>query len=651
MNKLDHLFKPIRIGTMNLRNRIMLPPHGAAIGNLWGSADEAKQNVAYWASRAKDGAAWIDGITGFVDHSKINPPGFLPTGLGAVVHGVFRLPHFVERAGMYADAIHEMGACATSQLVLQGGMPHSPSAKIANYTNNSVSHEMTIDEIRWLVEEYGFSGKQAKAAGLEGIEFHANHEDLHQLFLSPATNRRDDEYGGDFERRLQFIKDCLTAIRAETGSDFTIGIRFNLNEFFDGGYETDEGIKIAKALEATGQVDYIHGVIGNNWGAPSYIQPHIYGLAQWSELAGQYRKALRIPIVYAGRVSDIETAEHVLAQGHADVVGMARAMFADENIVSKSKTGRIDQIRPCIGCNDCLHAMVVESLPFGCSINPRTGRESMPEPQKAETSKKVLIVGGGPAGMELAGALAERGHIVTLWERENHLGGQMHVASASNENRSFADFIDYQARRLKRLGVDVTLAKTATKKNVVDFQADEVAIATGASSRRPQIDGVDLPFVFDGRDVMTGKVETGPRVAVIAAEDHMQPLTIAGFLGEQGKEVQLIYQTPSIAPTVGKYSIGAPLAKISEGGGTVRVMERVTTIEQGRISTRNVYSGVAGEVTDFDSVVLACGGSANNELHGQLTDKIEQLHLLGDAFAPRRIWFATRQAYELAQTI
>lgn len=646
----EHLFQPLQVGTMQLRNRIMLPPHGAAIGDLWGSLDRAKANVGYWASRARDGVAWIDGITGFVDNT-VMVPGFVPTGLGATTQGVFRLPHFVERAGMYADAIHEAGACATSQLVLQGGMPHGPSARLANYTNNSVPHELTVDEIRWLVDEYAYSARQIQAAGLDGLELHANHEDLLQLFLSPATNHRDDEYGGDPERRMRFIKDILAAIRAETGSNFTVGTRVNMDELFDGGYGVEEGIEIAVALEATGHVDYFHGVIGNNWGAPSYIQPHHYGLAQWSELAGRFRSALNIPVVYAGRVSDVQTAEQVLAQGHADVVGMARAMFAEEHIVSKAKAARLSEMRPCIGCNDCLHAGVVEGMPFGCSVNPGTGRETEPAPATTSDRKTVLVVGGGPAGMELAATLAERGHRACLWEREAALGGQMRIAASVPENKSFTDFIAFQARRLERLGVDVELGKIGTAHDVLEFGADVVAVATGARARQPEIEGVHLPFVVDGRDVMTGAAETGDRVVIIAMEDHMQPLTIASYLTGQGKNVQLIYQTPGVAPIVGKYSIGAPLAKITEAGARVRVMERVAAIEQGRVHIRNVYSDVADEVTDFDTVVLACGGTSRTALHRDLQGKVKNLHILGDAYAPRRIWFATRQAYALAVTI
>jgi NADPH-dependent 2,4-dienoyl-CoA reductase/sulfur reductase-like enzyme len=329
---------------------------------------------------------------------------------------------------------------------------------------------------------------------------------------------------------------------------------------------------------------------------------------------------------------------------------MARAMFADPEILSKARSGRLAEIRPCIGCNDCLHAVTVEGLPFGCTVNPRTGRETEPELPKVEVAKTVLVVGGGPGGLELAGLLAERGHRVALWEKQSELGGQVRIAAKAPENRTFGSLIEFQGRRLERLGVAVSLGQEATQESILAFGADVVVIATGSRGRVPEIDGVHAPFVVEGRDVMLG-AETGERVAVIAREDHMQPLTIAGLLVDQGKQVQLIYQTPAVAPLVGKYSIGAPLAKFAAGGGTLRMTERVVEITQGCLHTRNVYSGTPGTVEDFDTVVLACGGEADDALHAGLLGKVDELHLLGDAYAPRRIWFATRQAYELAKRI
>ena len=288
-------------------------------------------------------------------------------------------------------------------------------------------------------------------------------------------------------------------------------------------------------------------------------------------------------------------------------------------------------------------------------MNPRTGYEFQPAPPAANPPKSILVVGGGPAGMELAAAAAERGHRVTLWERDEHLGGQMRIAAQVAENKAFGDFIEFQVRRLERLGVNVKTRKAGSANTIADAGFDIVAVATGSAPRRHEAPGAHLPFVLEGRDVMQGNAEAGQRVVVVAMEDHMQPLTIASFLVEQGKDVQLIYQTPAIAPLIGKYSIGAPLAKITAAGGKIRVMERVTSIEQGRIETANVYSGAASEITDFDSVVLACGGTSENGLYHELQSRRDELqadlHILGDAYAPRRIWFATRQAYALAATL
>ncbi len=643
--QLNHLFNPLRVGHMQLRNRIMLPPHGMPVGNIWGSIEQAQRNVAYWASRAQDGAAWIGGFNGFVDTTLI--PGFLPTGVGARAQGVFRTPLFADRAAMYSDAIHEAGACATLQLIMQGGKPHGASQRMANYTDNTVPHALSRDEIRWLVDEYAFSAAATEAAGLDGLELHANHEDVLQLFLSPLTNHRDDEYGGDFERRLRYVTDILAAIAANTSDRFTVGVRFNLDEYFEGGYDIDEGIRIMQALAATGHVHYFHGVVGNNWGAPSYLQPHHYGVAEWSALAGRYREALDIPVVYAGRVSDPVAADRLIGEGHADVVGVARSMFADRQFTSKARAGRAADIRPCIGCNECLHARIVENLPFHCPVSPETGRESAPPPTTV-TGRSLAVAGGGPAGMELAAVAAERGFTVTLFERDETLGGQLRVAANVAENAAFVRYIDHQHKRLQALGVEVRLSTEASPQNLIDHGADTIAIATGARPHMPQVPGSTLDCVTNAYDVMRGAYTCGERVVVIAGEDHMQPLNVASYLVEQGRAVRLIYQTPAIAPLVGKYSIGAVMAKLNRGGVDVRVMQRLVRIEPTALTIADIYAGVEQQLTDFDTVVLACGGRAENALYQALQGRAEHLHLVGDAYAPRRLWFATRTAHELA---
>jgi 2,4-dienoyl-CoA reductase-like NADH-dependent reductase (Old Yellow Enzyme family)/thioredoxin reductase len=645
----DALFQPIRIGTMQLRNRVMLPPHASAVGTLWGTQAQADLHVAYWVERVRAGAAWIDGTTGFIENLLI--PGFEPTGVGARAQGVFRLPIYHERASQYASAIHAAGACATTQIVIQGGMPHAPSATLSAPVINSVPHALDRDEIRWFVREYGWSAREAQRAGLDGVELHANHDDLLEWFLSPLTNVRSDEYGGSFENRLRFLTEILREIRDGAGTSMTLGIRMNLAEEVAGGYDFDGGIRIAQYLEATGLVDYLHVVMGSPWGNPSYIQPHYFDAAQWAEHAGALKRAVRLPIVHTGRINTPAVAEAVLRAGHADVVGMARAHIADAHLLVKAREGRDEDIRPCIGCNECISRGYVEGLPFGCAVNPVVGTDVEAPPVRARSPRRVLVVGGGPAGLELAARARESGHDVELWERSDRLGGQLHCMLAAPRYEDLGRYLRWQERRLEQLGVRVKLGAEATADAVVAASADVVAIATGARQRRPGIPGDDAPFVHDIRDLLLGTAAAGRRVAIVAQDDHMAPLTLADFLTGRGHEVTLVYPTPGPAQLVGRYIVGGVLGRLAERRVRIRTMEAVTAIAPGTLHVRNVYGGPEFALEGFDSVALACGGVPDADLHLALKGRVPELHVLGDAYAPRRIVFATRQAYALAKAL
>jgi 2,4-dienoyl-CoA reductase-like NADH-dependent reductase (Old Yellow Enzyme family)/thioredoxin reductase len=631
---------------MQLRNRIMLPPHGRLVGDPFGSDAAAARHAAYWERRSRSGAAWICGLNVFIDNQVVIP-GFEPSGLGATERGPARRPGFGARVRRYVDAVHAGGAVASAQLILQGGMPHSPSGLLANHADNQVPHVLDAREIAHLVAEYGHTAAELAATGLDGIELHANHEDLLQLFLSPATNHRDDAYGGSFEARLSLVAEILEVVRANAPA-CTVGLRLNADELFEGGYDLEGGIRIATALEARGLVDYVHCVVGNNWGDPSYVQTHHHRPAAWSWMAARYREALAVPVIYSGRVDDPGVAATIVDQGHADVVGMARAMFADGDLVEKAASGRLHEIRPCIGTNDCLHRVVVEGLRFGCSVNPAAGREQDGPLPSVEAPARLLVVGAGPAGLELAALAAERGHEVEIWEREPEIGGQVRVAARAPENARYADYLAYQHRRLTDLGVRLRLGAPATRASVLAAGHDVVAVATGARPRRPAVPGVELPHVVEGRAVLLGEARVHGRVVVLAMEDHMQPLTIAGFLASQGNDVTLVYATRTVGALVGKYSIGAPLAKLSAAGGEVEVLHRAVAILPDAVHLQHVYSGRPRTLEGVDGVVLACGGVAESTLYHELRDADVDVHVLGDAYAPRRISFATRQAYELA---
>jgi 2,4-dienoyl-CoA reductase-like NADH-dependent reductase (Old Yellow Enzyme family) len=351
----------------------MVPPHGSAIGNLFGTEGQAEQHIAYFEARAKDGAAWFNTVRGRIRNIAI--PGFEASGYGAETLGSYRQPNYVERVSEMVRRMHVEGAKVSSQYIVLGGVPHSPSMRLSAPVSNARPHVMTRDDIEAYLEEYRFSATQAHRAGLDALELHLNHDDLLEWFVSPLTNRRDDEYGGSFENRLRFAVQILRATKDVVGSDMAVGVRLNVREEMPGGYDVEDGIEIAQYLEATGMIDYVHAVIGSPWGDPSYIQPQFYDAAQWADLAGQVRKSISLPIVYAGKVTSLDIAEEVVAAGNADVVGVARAYIAEQNFITKAVRGRHAEIRPCIGGNDCISRQYAERLPFGCAVNPHVGTE------------------------------------------------------------------------------------------------------------------------------------------------------------------------------------------------------------------------------------------------------------------------------------
>ena len=645
-----HLFEPITVGTMRLRNRVMLPPHASAIGNIYGTDEDAERNIAYFEERVRDeGVAWVASLSTHLRNTVI--PGFDPTGVGAATTGFFRLPFFVERVQAFSDALHGHGATVSVQMVHQGGMPHGASAVMSAPVINLMPHVMDQDDIDAFVREYAASARLSLEGRADGVEVHLNHDDIHEWFLSPFTNQRTDRYGGSLENRTRFAVETLQAIRDEVGSALTVGVRLNIREEVPGGYDVAGGVEIAQYLESTGLIDYVHGVVGSPWGNPSYIQPTYFDPAQWSALAGELTAALSIPVVHTGRINGPDVAERVLAAGHADIVGMARAHIAEGRILQKAREGRVTEIRPCVGGNECISRRYVEGLGFACAVNPRTSHEVEGPWPAVSGPRSLLVVGGGPAGMELAALTRESGFDVTLWEAADGLGGQLRYAAMAPRHEMYAAYLDWQARRLRDLGVDVKLGHRATADEVASLCADVVAVATGATPRVPQIPGADGPSVVDVREVLAGRASVGARVLVVAQDDHVAPLSVADLLSGQGHEVVLTYATAGPAPLLGRYIVGGILGRLDAQGVRMRFMEEVVAIRGSSVVVRNVYSLREETVGGFDSVVLACGSVSDSALYDELKPRLGSVHVLGDAYAPRRLVFATKQAYALAELL
>lgn len=644
-----HLFSPIQVGTMPLRSRVMLPPHASAIGNIYGTEEEARRNIAYFEQRADAGVAWVGSLSTHLANHVI--PGFEPTGVGAARTGFFRLPHFVERVQAFTEAMHQRDTYVTVQMVHQGGMPHGASPVMSAPVINLMPHVMDTDDIATFVREYAESARLSMEGRADGVELHLNHDDLHEWFLSAHTNRRDDAYGGSLENRARFSVECLQAIRDVVGSSMTVGIRLNIREELPEGYDVDGGVELAQYLESTGLIDYVHGVVGSPWGNPSYIQPTYFEPGEFAPLSQRLKDALSLPVVHTGRITSPQVAEEVIASGQADIVGMARAHIADGDLLLKAREGREDEIRPCVGGNECISRRYVEGLPFGCAVNPETSHEVDPIWINPRPARRLLVVGGGPAGMELAALTAEAGFEVELHEREAQLGGQLRSVVKAPRHEGYAAYLDWQVRRLDALGVKLTTGVEVTADDVRAHGADVVAIATGALPRRPSIPGADTPHVLDSRAVLAGDATPGQKVLVLAQDDHVAPLSVADFLAEAGHNVTVCYATHQPAPLLGRYIIGGILGRLDARDVRMVFMEEVVRIDGPTVKTRHVYSQKVRTLGDFDSVVLACGSVSESTLYDQLRLELPDVHILGDAYAPRRLVFATRQAYALAEQL
>lgn len=397
----------------------------------------------------------------------------------------------------------------------------------------------------------------------------------------------------------------------------------------------------------------MHGVVGSPWGNPSYIQPTYFDAAQFAGLAGELKRALSIPVVHTGRVNGPAVAERVLAAGHADVVGVARAHIAEARVLDKARTGRESHMRPCVGGNECISRRYVEGLGFACAVNPGTSHEVEGLWPRLRRPRRLLVIGGGPAGMELAALTRDAGFSVELQEAGDSLGGQLRYAAMAPRHEMYAAYLDWQRRRLSDLGVKVRLGSRTEIDDVIDVGADVVAVATGATPRTPDIPGVDRPSVVDVRDVLADRATVGHRVLVVAQDNHVAPLSVADHLSTQGHRVTVTYATAGPAPLLGRYIIGGILGRLDAQDVRMRFMEEVVAVDSGRVRVRNVYSLREETVDGFDTVVLACGSVSDSSLYDELraSGSVAALHLLGDAYAPRRLVFATKRAYALAELL
>jgi 2,4-dienoyl-CoA reductase-like NADH-dependent reductase (Old Yellow Enzyme family)/thioredoxin reductase len=504
-------------------------------------------------------------------------------------------------------------------------------------------HELTEEEIADRVGWFASAARRAREAGFDGVEIHGAHQYLVAAFLSSATNQRKDKYGGSVENKARFLVEILQAVKEEVGPDFPVWVRLNGREWgVENGITIEETKQVVPlAVKAGTQAIHVSG-----YGAGSYITtaPISDTPGFLVPLAEEVKKLTNVPVIAVGRL-DLELGERILEEGKADLIAIGRRLMADPDLLNKAAEGRLDEVIPCIGCMECIERLAFDERGEGvtCVVNPTMGRERTYQIKPAGKVKNVVVVGGGPAGMQAAIVAARRGHRVTLFEKDAKLGGQLNMAALPPFKGDIFPWIDYLASQAAKVRVEVKLNTDATAEIVAEGNPDAVVIATGGTPAMPDIPGIDKPNVVTAQDVLSGKAKAGQRVVIIGG--GMVGCETGHYLAEQGKTVTIIEILKRLANDM------FPMARrrLMDGlrSKNVTLLTSATCEEVREDSVRVTTAESKKETIQADTVIIAVGYKANECLYKALEGKVPEIHRIGDSSQPRRILEAVDEGYRI----
>jgi NADPH-dependent 2,4-dienoyl-CoA reductase/sulfur reductase-like enzyme len=516
----------------------------------------------------------------------------------------------------------------------------APSAVDAELSTET-PHVLDVDEIEEIVTAFAAAAVRVRAGGLDGIELHGGHGNLIQQFLSPLTNRRTDAYGGSRENRLRFAHQVLTAVRRAVGEDFVVGMRLSAEEHEPGGLTLAEARLIARALTEAGRLDYLNVTSGrelSSWSLAMHYAPMYVPSLHLRHLARGIKDAVSVPILAVGRIVAPDDAESLLASGDADLVGMTRAQIADPELANKAARGALEEIRYCVGANEGCLGRLFRGLPISCIHNPTSGREAeLGPPRPASRPRRVVVVGGGAAGLEAARVAAERGHHVVLLERKAVLGGQVQLARRAPGRGEFGAVADQLIAAVGRAGVEVRLGCEATVEGVLALEPEAVVVATGSDARVPVLADGEGRLV-SARAALEGALVGNP-VVVYDTRGDMVGLTTADWLADRGYAVTVVTPHLYVGPLIEIMTWRILYQRLLDKKVQVVAQSEVVGLSEHGVVVRQVFSGAESTLVDAATVVAACGGEATDGLYRQLKQAARglELHLVGDAAAPRQV--------------
>jgi 2,4-dienoyl-CoA reductase-like NADH-dependent reductase (Old Yellow Enzyme family)/thioredoxin reductase len=630
-----NLFLPIKIRDLEVKNRVVMAPMAPGLFDHEFVTDRVKH---FYKARAEGGVGMIiTGASSFVRQPNSKPPSALWDS------GMYD-DKFISGWKELVSEIHEHDVKIGMQLnhvgrqvsaELYGEQPMSSSA-LPCPVYKTEPRQLSLQEIEKIIDLFVDASRRCKEAGFDFVEIHGAHGYLGTQFLSPYMNKRTDKYGGNVEGRTRFMCEIIQKIKRRVGKGFVVGVRVNGQDNIEGGATLEDAKEIGLILQKAG-ADFLH-VSATVYGGHPPIAPMAEPPGCFVALAEQIKREVSIPVIAVGKIDTPQLAEEIIAKKKADLIAIGRPLLADPEWVKKASTGKPETIRKCIYCNQgCLDRLTYIALdgnltPITCMLNPEVGKEREFKLVGAPCRKRVVVVGGGPGGLELARVAAERGHEVILFEKENDLGGQFLLACCPPAKRHYKRAIDYWIWKIRDIGVTIRLNCEGTIKSVMEMQPEVVVIATGASPSTPGITGVQRQEVATYDKVLSGEHETGERVLVIGG--GATGLDTADFLSSRGKKVQVVEMTSRFAPDMGRVARFDLLRRLASNNVELVTSCRITGIFDKKVEA--IQRGENCVLTGFDSVILAVGSRPNDSLVELLRGKVEEIYVIGDASKPRK---------------